>query len=74
MCGQIAHLYNKILKGLPTMKLYVRAFALMIVLAGFAAASLSSSTPKKAIVSHQSATASFPIALCGPGIPTCGLR
>ena len=57
-------------RGLPTMKLILRVFALAVVFAGAAAASVSSS-PKHVVASHQSATASFPIPTCGPGIP-CG--
>lgn len=56
------------LKELLTMKLFVRAFALCLVLAGLAGASLSSST-MHATPSHQSATSAMPIPLCGPGIP-----
>ena len=58
-------------KGLPTMKLIFRVFALAVVFAGAAAASVSSST-MHAIPSHQSATASLPMPACGPGIPGCG--
>lgn len=52
------------------MKLAIRLFALLVVVAGGAAAAI---TPKSSpiIPSHQSATAGFPIATCGPGIPTC---
>jgi hypothetical protein len=52
------------------MKLTIRILGLLIVVAGGAAAA---STSKNApmIPSHQSATAGFPIATCGPGIPTC---
>jgi len=50
------------------MKTAIRIFALSVVVAGAAAASLSST---KGLPSHQSATASNPIPLCGPGIP-CG--
>ena len=58
-------------KGLPTMKLAIRIFALTIVVAGAAAAA---TTPKtaSAIPSHQSATAHLPVPECGPGIPGCG--
>jgi hypothetical protein len=52
------------------MKLAIRIFALSVVFAGVAAASVSSTT-RPAIPSHQSATASVPIPVCGPGIPTC---
>jgi hypothetical protein len=52
------------------MKLVVRILGLSVVLAGAAAASLSSSTPK-VLASHQSATAGLPIPVCGPNIPTC---
>jgi hypothetical protein len=52
------------------MKLTIRILALLVVVAGGVAAA---TTPKNApvIPSHQSATAGFPIATCGPGIPTC---
>ena len=52
------------------MKLAIRIFALSVVFAGAAAASVSSSTTR-ALPSHQSATASNPIPLCAPGLPTC---
>ena len=52
------------------MKLVVRIFALSMVIAGAAAAGLSSST-STAIASHQSATSGLPIPTCGPGIPGC---
>ena len=52
------------------MKLAIRIFALSVVVAGAAAASVSSSTPRT-IPSHQSATASNPIPQCVPGFPTC---
>jgi len=55
------------------MKLAVRIFALSIVLAGAAAASLSS-TSSRALPSHQSATANFPTPGCLPGVPTCPPR
>ena len=55
---------------LPNMKLVIRIFALSIVVAGAAAASVSSSAPRT-IPSHQSATASNPIPQCVPGLPTC---
>jgi hypothetical protein len=61
---------NPIPKGLLDMKLAVRVLALMVVVAGFAAASLSSASTKT-VVSHQSATASFPAPGCVPGFPTC---
>jgi hypothetical protein len=51
------------------MKLAVRIFALSVVIAGAAAASLSSSTTH--VRSHQSATETLPIPACGPHVPTC---
>ncbi|HEY3626407.1 MAG TPA: hypothetical protein VGL00_08980 [Terracidiphilus sp.] len=51
------------------MKLVVRIFALTVVLAGAAAASLSSSTTHA--ISHQSATERLPVPACGPYVPTC---
>jgi hypothetical protein len=50
------------------MKLAIRIFALSVVFAGFAAASLSSS--QRVFASHQSATGFNPVPLCGP-VP-CG--
>ena len=52
------------------MKLAIRIFALSVVVAGAAAASISSSTPQR-ISSHQSATAHMPGPGCGPHVPTC---
>lgn len=52
------------------MKLVVRIFALSLVVAGAAAASLSPSS-SKAIPSHQATTAALPIPTCGPGVPMC---
>jgi hypothetical protein len=49
------------------MKLAFRVLVLSVVVAGAAAASVSSN-PKHIIPSHQSATAGLPIPLCGPGI------
>jgi hypothetical protein len=57
-------------KRLLIMKLAIRIFALSIAFAGVAAASVSSSTAKP-FASHQSATATEPIPLCAPGLPTC---
>lgn len=51
------------------MKLVLRILALSVVFAG-AAASISS-TAAKSMPSQQSATAHWPIPLCGPGLPTC---
>jgi hypothetical protein len=52
------------------MKLAIRLFALLVVVAGGTAATM---TPKAAPVlpSHQSTAAAFPIPGCGPGIPGC---
>ncbi len=52
------------------MKLAVRIFALSVVIAGAAAASVSSSTTQ-AVRSHQSATERMPVPACGPYVPTC---
>jgi len=52
------------------MKLAVRIFALSIVIAGAAAASVSSSSTPK-IGSHQSATETLPVPTCGPHMPGC---
>jgi hypothetical protein len=51
------------------MKLAIRLIALTVVFAGVAAASVSSNS--KIIASHQSATATNPVPLCAPGLPTC---
>lgn len=56
---------SKSIEGLLNMKLVVRIFALSIVIAGAAAASVSSSTTH-AVRSHQSATERMPIPACGP--------
>ncbi len=53
------------------MKLAIRIFALSVVVAGAAAASVSSASTK-AFPSHQAATANLPVPACGPGVPTCG--
>jgi hypothetical protein len=53
------------------MKLAIRIFALSVVFAGVAAASVSNSTARALLPSHQSATASNPIPLCYPGGPGC---
>jgi hypothetical protein len=54
-------------KRLPMMKLTLRILAVLIVVAGGAAAAI---TPKSApaLPSHQSPSAAFPIPGCGPGI------
>ncbi len=49
------------------MKLAFRVFVLSAVVAGAAAASVSSS-PKHTLSSHQSATAGLPVPVCGPGM------
>jgi len=49
------------------MKLAVRIFALSVVFAGVAAASVSTSTTRP-VASHLSATASLPVPGCGPHI------
>ncbi|MDR3792132.1 MAG: hypothetical protein P4L03_02010 [Terracidiphilus sp.] len=53
------------------MKLIVRVLAVLVVIAGFAAASMSSASAKS-VVSHQTATAHMPLPGCGPYVPTCG--
>ena len=52
------------------MKLAIRIFALSVVVAGAAAASVSSASTK-AFPTHQAATESMPIPTCGPGMPMC---
>jgi hypothetical protein len=49
------------------MKLAIRVFVLSVVVAGAAAASVSSSQ-KHMLSSHQSATSGIPIPTCGPGM------
>ncbi|HEV2215595.1 MAG TPA: hypothetical protein VGR64_09930 [Terracidiphilus sp.] len=57
------------------MKLAVRIFALSVVFAGVAAASLTSA-PKAFAKSHQVANSAMPIPCCGPhmGCPTGSLK
>jgi len=52
------------------MKLAIRIFALSVVVAGAAAASVSSATTH-AVPSRQAASASLPVPMCGPNLPTC---
>jgi len=52
------------------MKLAVRIFALSVVIAGAAAASVSSSNTRM-VRSHQAATETLPVPACGPYVPTC---
>jgi hypothetical protein len=52
------------------MKLVVRIFALSLVIAGAAAASVSS-TSSHSFRSHQSATETLPVPTCGPHMPGC---
>jgi hypothetical protein len=63
-------LTNSIRKGLPTMKLAIRIFALCVFVAGAAAASVSSASTAT-FQSHQSASSSLPVPTCGPHLPTC---
>ena len=49
------------------MKLAFQALILSVVVAGAAAASISSA-PKHAVVSHLSATSGLPVPACGPGM------
>jgi hypothetical protein len=53
------------------MKLAIRIFALSVVVAGAAAASVSSATTH-AVPSQQAVSARLPIPACGPNLPTCG--
>ena len=69
-CREIAPLQIRIQKGLPIMKLAIRIFALSVVVAGAAAATLSSSTTH-AIASQQSATAKLPIRCARQDCPGC---
>jgi hypothetical protein len=59
---------NSIHKGLPTMKLAIRVFALSVVVASAVATIVVSPRTAPAIPSHQSATASMPTPQCGPHI------
>jgi hypothetical protein len=52
------------------MKLAVRILGLSVVLAGAAAATLSSSTTH-ALASSQAVSGKLPIPTCGPTVPTC---
>lgn len=52
------------------MKLAIRIFALCVVIAGGAALAASPKTVHS-VPSHQSATESFPVPGCVPGLPTC---
>jgi hypothetical protein len=52
------------------MKLALRIFALSVVLAGAAAASVSS-TSAHVPVSHQAVSAALPVPVCTPTLPTC---
>jgi hypothetical protein len=53
------------------MKLAIRIFAMSVVFAGAAAASVSSHNTS-ALPSHLSATSSLPVPSCaGPHVPTC---
>jgi hypothetical protein len=58
----------QIKKGLPTMKLAIRIFALSIAVAGVAAAATTSKTARVVLPSHQSATASLPAPTCNPWV------
>jgi hypothetical protein len=53
------------------MKTAIRFVALSIVLAGAAAAAISSPSAAHPFASHQAATASNPIPVCAPGLPGC---
>jgi hypothetical protein len=53
------------------MKLVVRIFALSVVIAGAAAASVSSSSTHS-FRNHLSATETLPTPTCGPRMPGCG--
>jgi len=52
------------------MKLTIRIIALTVVLAGGAAASVSSSS-SHATPSHLAVSAALPAPICTPGMPTC---
>jgi len=52
------------------MKLAIRIFAMSVVFAGAAAASISSNSARS-LPSHQSATSALPTPACGPHVPTC---
>ena len=52
------------------MKLAIRIFAFAMVVAGAAAATVSSST-SHAVVRGQAVSTALPIPGCGPNMPTC---
>jgi hypothetical protein len=52
------------------MKTAIRIFALFVVLAGAAAASVTP-TAARVFASHQAPNAGMPVPLCAPGLPTC---
>lgn len=55
------------------MKSVIRLFALLIVVAGTAALALAPKSHRLVVPSHMAATESFPIPLCGPYMPGCGM-
>jgi hypothetical protein len=58
-------------RRLPMMKLAIRIFVLSVVVAGAGAAAATSKTALIASSSHQSATASVPLPICGAGHTYC---
>jgi len=52
------------------MKTAIRIFALSVVLAGAAAASITPSS-SRLVASHQTANGAMPIPTCAPGLPGC---
>ena len=53
------------------MNLFVRVFAIAIVLAGATAASLSATAPVSPIPSSQAASSHLPVPGCSPNVPVC---
>jgi len=70
---ELLFLSIQIPKGLPIMKLAIRIFAMSVVFAGAAAATVSSSSTR-VLPSHQSTAASLPTPGCGPHVPTCPVQ
>ena len=61
---------QRVIRKATLMKLVVRIFALSVVIAGAAAASMSSSSTH-ATRSRLSATETLPVPTCGPRMPGC---
>jgi hypothetical protein len=53
------------------MKLVIRIFAAIVVLAGVGAAAVTAPSSAHALPSNQAVSAAMPGPVCGPGVPTC---